>query len=569
MSMQGYAQMFLSSGVEFVRADDAIGVSKNTREALSNGNFDFIGKVKRVTPYKDKKIVNNYFKMYLEENNIALPSGYKYASANVSAELPSVAKYDKFQPQPDSFAMKLSKQWMYRHFQDYMFASEKISSSEALSAMDKTTSPGYPWSLKWPSKRDMIASIKIDGLFKLYWDDLTSGVESKYTPIWTSSVKAEMRPDEKVDANKLRTFCASPVEHSVALNQVCADMNNRFYSAGAYGLVWSKVGISKFNRGWNRVAQRLKRHPNGFNLDMKEWDSSEFREFMLDIAEFRAQCLENTATSSDSDREVMYKLYNSIINTVMVLSNGDIVQKSTGMPSGSANTVVDNTLNLFRILAYTYIRACVHLPDEERAHFMRYEVFMRECEAALYGDDNTLTVSDKIVKWFNAKVIAHYALECGMTVTSENDEWDPKPIEQLTFLSHKFVKESPQMNFYVPVPDGNKVLCSLLYGSRTDDPRWHVMRALALRVECFYDTVARRIIDGYVNWMFRKHSNVLHDGLVANGVTWQQIRGMRHTNDEIEMLYKSEESNCVLAEGSNNHARLPLNFLLTSSSLFL
>jgi len=518
--------------------------------------------MQRSSNYREQNNRNKFFEEYLIKSGISVPQGYSYANANNAAELPSVRKYAKFQPMPDKDANKVSLSWMYRHFQNYMFGSSKLDYRTVRSNIDMNTSPGYPWSLKYPTKQEMEMNIRIEEVINEYEKDLRSGQESKWLPVWTSSVKAEMRPDQKVRENKLRTFCASPIEHSIMLNKYCLHMNNRFYDAGVEGKVWSKVGVSKYNRGFHRIAMKLRKHPNGFNLDMKEWDSSEFASWLRDIADFRLDCLRGSSTFEEGDEEVVHKLYASIIDTLMILTNGDTVMKETGMPSGSSNTVVDNTLNLYRLLAYTFIRAMQESPENIQEKMYTYTYFTNNVEAALYGDDNTLTISDELLPYFNAKVIALYAKELNMTVTAEDDIWEPQPVDKLCFLSHNF--RLLDNGYYVPVPETKKVLCSLMYGSKRPDPRWHLLRAMALRMECFYNDEAFKIIEGYIDYIMIQHKEVLHDmecDKMLDGIKIQQILNMRHPKQDLEMLYLNLENVCS-HKGSHNTTHLPLKLEL-------
>jgi hypothetical protein len=152
----------------------------------------------------------------------------------------------------------------------------------------------------------------------------------------------------------------------------------------------------------------------------------------------------------------------------MILCDGSIVEKHQGNPSGSANTVVDNTLGLYWLLAY-----CFYLAWEEHVCALRAsgssvadvedpDVLFHSCvEAILYGDDNTMSVSDRIVGWFNARVCAAIAARIGFRITAGNDQWDARPLAQACFLSQGF-RYLPTHDAWVPIPEAEKIRCSLL-----------------------------------------------------------------------------------------------------------
>jgi hypothetical protein len=248
-----------------------------------------------------------------------------------------------------------------------------MTAEQAWSQMPMTTSAGYPFSLISTNKTDLVK--KCPNWFS-YLEEMQEALrdpDEMPSFIWTSSVKAEMRPIEKARANKLRTFTASPADHSTLLNMLCLDMNNKFYGIGKDQSGWSCVGMSKYARNWHRLAIRLLRHKTGWALDGNSFDSSVFRASLEDIAKFRSECL-NADQMTDL---AMKRLYVSVIESLMVLTNGDVVQKLTGNPSGCVNTVVDNTLHLFRMLAYAW--KCLAPPE-----LSAYTSFMEHVETTLW-----------------------------------------------------------------------------------------------------------------------------------------------------------------------------------------
>jgi len=67
----------------------------------------------------------------------------------------SAAKYDKAQPVLDEGAWAMAGEWTKRHFQ-HMSNSRVRTQEECIQAMDMTTSPGYPWTLKYTTKKQMM-----------------------------------------------------------------------------------------------------------------------------------------------------------------------------------------------------------------------------------------------------------------------------------------------------------------------------------------------------------------------------------------------------------------------------
>jgi len=249
------------------------------------------------------------------------------------------------------------------------------------------------------------------------------------------------------------------------------------------------------------------------------------------------------------------RLYDDIVHSVIVLENGELIQKHTGNPSGSANTIVDNTMILFRLFAYAWIElvenkfgkanaasyAAAITDDVSKRNyegdvFGSYEDFMSNVEAALNGDDNTFTVSQLCVDWFNPKTIA--PIWSGIGITTKTPCEEPRALKDVQFLSQGFREDQ---GIWLPVPDTDRVLCSLRFGSTVDDVRWHLMRAYALRIDSWANLECRSFIQKYIDWIW-KHPEY-KEQLVGeiNGLTMSEIDGIYKSNDWCWALYAGLE----------------------------
>lgn len=228
----------------------------------------------------------------------------------------------------------------------------------------------------------------------------------------------------------------------------------------------------------------------------------------------------------------MKRVYETIVYAYIVLISGTVIRKRTGNPSGSSNTVVDNTLILFLLLCYCWI---ILVPEEMN----NYACFMQNVEALLYGDDNTFSVSDEAVKYFNAITISEVLKTLGLSLTAGDDKWTAKSIFEVKFLSNAFVRHG---EMFFPKPDYDKLLCSLLYGSRVNDVRWHLLRAHALLMDGFWNVEFRELIRKYIDYLYTEYKNKLYPGVVKGDITWDHVKGLQKSNQEIFSLYMSHES---------------------------
>jgi len=501
---------------------------------------------------KDRLIFNDALIDCFTREGWPLPRRYLPSVVNTEACYSSFWKYNKPQPSPQRYAWKLSYDWMERHFRPHMGGSQEFPRDFVLREMNMDSSPGYPWSLTYHTKKLMLEDERMMKVLPDYFEACALTYPCDIVPIWTCSVKGdELRPVEKIMANKLRTFTASPFEHSTALNMLCLDMNNRFYRSA--GKTWSFVGRSLFRGEWNLLGQQLETHPNKNEVDGKEYDSSLFAEMLWDLCFFRFCCLA-PEYRTERNWNVLRNLYDSIINSVCVLDLGDLIRKFTGNPSGSSNTIVDNTLALARLFFYAWIviafkRMCEVGdtisrsddpldPSQPRPTVMPeesydYTFMMRHVAAAMNGDDLDYSVSDFVNDWFTPQAIAEVWTDIGVVTVAGRTVHD---LTQLSFLSHTFVMKA---GLWLPSPETDKVLGSLYVGSKHDDVRWHLMRAYALRTQSFMNDECRYKIEKLIDYMHANYQDMLV-GFV-NGIPMDSIRAMWHSDTVLWRLYTGQE----------------------------
>lgn len=502
-------------------------ITDKTVDALGTC-FNYIGKVHRKMNYSILGVDNNAIEFF-KEKGYQVPTSHKYANANLNAELPSVSKYGKPPPTFDEATLTFAVTSVKKYYLPIMGAACVLPVEDVVGELDQSTSNGYPLSLRYHTKREFLGTDFALPYLKNFINDQCN--DQKLVPIWTSSVKAEMRPWKKVENNELRTFCAAPIEMTVAMNTLCLDMNNKFYSSGESCATWNSVGMSKFFRGWDKLARRLNKHKNGFALDVSQYDSSVAARLLEEVCEFRISCLN---TSDGAKKKLLRQLYTHVINSVMVLGSGEVVQKHGGNPSGSSNTVVDNTLVL-QIL-FVYCTAIMY-----RKHFgcdITYDYIIENFELALYGDDNTGMISDHAASWWSIEEFAYEASLVGFKITSEDDFYGFRPLAELKFLSSGF-KHIDLYDVWVPVTDSSKNLCSLIYGCKDQSPIWSAYRANALYVEAFFNS-GREIIHQYRNWLLMHNRELFQSSTEVKGIRPKDVMASWFDEREAMRLYIGE-----------------------------
>lgn len=455
---------------------------------------------------------------------------------NLAAAYKSISKYDRPQYAFDDDSWALAGEWTKEHFA-FMNGSKVVGIQVAIDECDKQTSGGYPANLHFQTKEQFFSSASLTGFAKPvdilddYWNVLGGLEVDNITPIWVESQKVELKSIEKLRLNKVRVFTASPVEHTICLNRMCLDMNQKFYNG--FDKSWSFVGNTKYLAGWDRLYRKLSVHPNAFELDESDYDASLSAGMLYGQRDIRWSFFDYSYQTPENWRR-FERLYDSIVHSLIVLENGELIRKHTGNPSGCGNTISDNTMILYRLFAYAWLKLC----PEDMCTRISFETNV--C-AALNGDDNTYTCSDLVVSWFNPKNIMSVWAEVGV-FTKTPDE-SPRKLDEVSFLSQKF-EYDPYIGIYMPVPEANRILCSLLYGSKRKDVRIDFLRACALRIESYGNKTCRVVLAGYIQFLRENYADYLigtvhmKDGV---DIPINDILNLWRSDLWIEALYSGKE----------------------------
>jgi len=193
-------------------------------------------------------------------------------------------------------------------------------------------------------------------------------------------------------------------------------------------------------------------------------------------------------------------VYRNIINSLIITPEGVIVIKKGGNPSGSINTITDNTFVLYALMAYAWIQ----LVGLEKAS---HEEFERNTAKALCGDDNTWTVSDWAHKFYNARTVIAEWDKIGVSTTT--DSLDPRPPEELDYLSARTVYVD---NVAVPVYSREKLMTSLLYCKKKNvGPAQTLTRIGGILVNGWTDLQFRKFARELIAWLINKYDAVCCD----------------------------------------------------------
>lgn len=473
-------------------------------------SLKFLGRV-RGSPCMDTELEEDYeFSSFCTRRSINCE---RYMPAHMSNKLSidATLKYDFVAPNVEKHESQLllALEWLKVEFGLHMknssikkYSDLFVNADGGRFVVDFSRSAGFPFNREFKDSGEAY----LDADFHSWVDYCVREAREGNGPtcLWNSFLKDELRAAEKVGRPRQINGCGADLK--VIGNMLFLEQNENFYSA--HTVTSSQVGMAKEGLGWNKLYQKLSKYKHGLDIDVSKYDAHMHRRLLFLIRDFRKECYRNPLSAQDSALVDWY--YDQIVDSALVVNTGDVLLKELGNPSGSVNTVVDNTLVLFIMFALCYIVACERSGCEPT-----YDSFHECVVLALYGDDSTFTCHPLVRRMMTPALIREIFLDFGWEVTvgdknhqGDGDDW--KPLNELAFLSAKFKKiDTNRGAIIVPQPvDFDKCLSSLRVGG--NDPASKYIRACQLRqIYFFCDKI--HVVEDYLNELEQNHWSVLID----------------------------------------------------------
>nr|AGN92431.1 polyprotein [Chilli veinal mottle virus] len=340
--------------------------------------------------------------------------------------------------------------------------------------------------------------------------------------VWNGSIKAELRPIEKVRANRTRTFTAAPLDTLLA-GKVCVDdFNNQFYSKHTLA-PWS-VGISKFSGGWDKLLRKL---PDGWvycSADGSRFDSSLTPYLINAVTSIRLKFMEPW----ELGEQMLKNLYTEIIYTPILTADGTIVKKFKGNNSGQPSTVVDNTLMVLMAMRYSLRRLGINYKDQNE-----------RCVFFANGDDLIVSVppSDE---WILDSLQEPFS-ELGLSYDFNERT---KERSELWFMSHRGILIDEQ---YIPKLEPERIV-SILEWDRAEQPEHRLEAICASMIEAWGYKELLREIRLFYKWVIEQapYSQLVAEGKAPyiSETALKCLYTSKHGEDDIGIYLKA------LIEGS-------------------
>lgn len=447
---------------------------------------------------------------------------YGPAILNQRAFYAGLAKFGKFAPKmqfPEYYRMAIEV--MREHF-SFLRGTSVWSIDDVIDRMKTNTSPGPALRHLYDNKGKAIEDER-------FWEMYDKFEESMFTlggsvSYWGATCKEELRPTEKVQQEKTRVFMSGSLFMYIFMSRYCGAFNERFYDGFTHSC--SAVGMSKFGGGFHLLYTALQYAQNCGFLDASGWDTCMFAMLLLDIAQFRFDCM---SKGTVFDKIAFANIYQQVVESFLITPFGDVCQKTQGNPSGSSNTIVDNTLGNFVLKIYIWLRAVY--PDSSLfpSSSEVLSEFLENVSMKLFGDDDIFSVSDVCKEKFNPKSMVELSRELGFTLTTTSEELMHR--DNVDFLSHNVLLHN---GFYVPYLSLEKLKATSVY-SISNNVEIRAQRLVNLRYEGYFTPGWLPIID-----------NIIQEFQINHPYTKKYFNGVM-SNSEIEYLYLPLES----AKGKN------------------
>nr|WGH08355.1 polyprotein [Zoysia mosaic virus] len=361
-------------------------------------------------------------------------------------------------------------------------------------------------------KKDILPFATPEQLEQWFEDSLTNLYNGKLG-IWKASLKAELRPKEKVLANKTRVFTAAPFDVLFGAKAFVDRFNNKFYER-QMGSRWT-VGINKFNCGWDELANRFNHQWKFIDADGSRYDSSLTPLLFNAVVQIR----EYFMTMDRDELRIFRNYYTQLVWTPVSTITGQIVKKHKGGPSGQPSTVVDNTLML--MVAVEYAR------------------LMAGCKDLIYtcnGDDLLINAPDETCDIVRAQFSNHFS------ALGLNYQFDQQVdgIGQVEYMSHKWLDCG---GILIPKLTKERIL-SILQWQRSLDLDAQANKLNAAWIESFGYGDLMEYIKEYADWWaprVGKEQFLTHPDKVAK----------LYLTDEVTLEMHNEELVFHSATGSN------------------
>jgi len=323
-------------------------------------------------------------------------------------------------------------------------AIKGIPNDELFSPVNRTTSPGYPysqyskpggfagktfwlgkgdeWTLDTPQAIDLLNDCAV------LEDDCANNRPIEI--LWIDTLKDERLPHAKVDIAKTRIISNGPMHYNIVFRKYfLAAMAHIRHNRILNGVA---IGINVWSSEWHHLALHLTSNsPHVIDGDFQNYDGTLMDQLMWSV--FRIF----DSFYDDEHSTLRYNLWHAACYATRY-NQGQVYQCTHSLPSGFPATAEANSVYELILFRCAFIKLAIEHGHGELANMQSFNELVR---IVTYGDDNLLSISPKVIEWFNMHTLVKCMSSFGMTYTTaqKTTEYEKfRSIDDVSFLKRYF-----------------------------------------------------------------------------------------------------------------------------------
>lgn len=500
-----------------------VGVTEDRRRGLSDIHHPFFH-VPKFTRLNSHVVADKDVAALLLEEHIAC-GDWAMALPNLPAVLQDFAKYSHSDPAYVGVPPE-TLDWAVHEtikFFDPAVAGRDLSPQRldhAMGRMNLATSPGWPWNVKYKTKREWVQA-------KLDHSAIVRHYLRTRTCFWNVSHKEEIRPLNKLKENKSRSFMSGPAEENVA----CIMYFGKLLEAVVDGWRLNPIiyGMNPRARGWHLLLEQFGDF-KAIGIDFSKFDGSLMAWLFWLTYRVCIALIPDTVPEPGwpSAHEAILAILLSQLCGPCVFPHGVLCFKYTGNPSGSGLTIFVNSV-IHLLLVLIYLRSKHNVTSKQLSESFHFNIV---------GDDGRHAADSANVHKLDFEDMNRFYARLGATIEVKPDNKVAMSPELLVFLSQITVEYD---DTWVPTPESpEKLIASAeLRNDEVVPEDWHVKAYHLARliqitnqlVFSDYWDAMNRIVDKYIAIQLTKVP-----GLVAD-LSWTHALKHRKTKESIALSY--------------------------------
>jgi hypothetical protein len=323
-----------------------------------------------------------------------------------------------------------------------------IEGDQYADAINRRSSPGYPWSdqtqghvgkTKWLGKDDIFIYDHPELVQALNYREERAKQGLRTPTYWVDTLKDERRSLEKVAAAKTRVFSAGSMDYIILFRKYFLGFNAHVMKEKIDNEI--AVGINVYSPEWDRLARHLSSQgPKVIAGDFSNFDGSLNPQIVAKIVDLINEWYDD----GEENARVRRVLWEEITSSHHIFED-NVYSWTHSQPSGNPATTIINSLYNSISMRIVYQIVMADTPFASLKYFNQFVSMIS------YGDDNVVNINEMIIEHFNQLTITEGYSQIGMTYTDEAKTGVLVPFRSLAdvkFLKRGFRKD---VRFYAPL----------------------------------------------------------------------------------------------------------------------